>query len=270
MYCGFRPDGAGFTLIELLVALSVIAVLMSLLLPAVQRVREAANRVACASNLRQMGLALCTYHDGLGSFPPGMIDTAAGNNLEHGGSSGLVPLLYFLEQDAWLSQWIPNIAWYEGVDFNLVQAQMKVYFCPSNRTSGSIDLSFLAVAAGRPMPAPAACDYLLCKGTNAALCATVQIAPGQCGVFDVNTRTRFADITDGASNTFAIGEGAGNNARYGIRHYYQDTAQATDLFPGQPTLMDQSWSSGPMATKTLHSRGFLFGRLHGSYGTARW
>src|SRR5262249_26132973 len=64
---------------------------------------------------------------------------------------------------------------------------------------------------------------------------------------------------DGLSHTFAIGEGAGNNPRYGIRHYYQDTMAATDLFPGQPTLIDQSWSSGPLASRLLHSNGFLCG-----------
>jgi prepilin-type N-terminal cleavage/methylation domain-containing protein/prepilin-type processing-associated H-X9-DG protein len=253
---------SAFTLIELLVVIAIIAVLIGLLLAAVQRVREAAARMACASNLRQMGLALANYHDAAGSFPPAMTDTA-GDDLQKGGSSGLVQLLAFLEQGAWLQGWSPNTPWYQGNNFNLVSTQMKFFYCPSNRTSGTIDLTFLNGPAGFTMPSPAACDYLLCKGANAALCQVVQIPRGQRGVFDVNTQTRFLDITDGTSNTIAIGEGAGNNPRYLIRHFYQDTFPATDLFPGQPALMDQSWSSGPMATATLHSEGFLFGACLG-------
>ena len=257
----FRRDRA-FTLIELLVVIAIIAVLIGLLLAAVQRVREAAARMACSSNLRQMGLALANYHDATGSFPPGMVDTSD-DDLQKGGSSGLVQLLGFLEQDNWLRRWSPNTPWYEGDNFNLVSTQIKSFYCPSNRTSGTIDLTFLNGPSGRTMPSPAACDYLLCKGANAALCRAVQIPREQRGVFDVNTRIRFADLGDGASNTFAIGEGAGNNPRYLIRHFYQDDFPATDLFPGQPTLMDQSWSSGPMATSILHSQGFLFGACLG-------
>ena len=253
----------GFTLIELLVVIAIIAILIGLLLAAVQRVREAAARIACASNLRQMGLALANYHDVAGSFPPGMVDDATGNNLEKGGSSGLVPLLNFLDQSAWLKHWSPNAPWYTGDNFNLVSTQLKIFYCPSNRTSGAIDLTFLNGPSGLTMPNPASCDYLLCKGANAALCRAVQIPPQQRGVFDVNTRTRFTDMTDGTSNTIAIGEGAGNNPGYGIRHFYQDNFPATDLFPGQPTLMDQSWSAGPMATSILHSQGFLFGACLG-------
>jgi prepilin-type processing-associated H-X9-DG protein/prepilin-type N-terminal cleavage/methylation domain-containing protein len=257
-----------FTLLELLIVIAIIAVLIGLLLPAVQKVREAANRMACTNNLKQMGVALHHYHDTFGSFPPGMIANTS-DDLEEGANGGFVPLLAFLEQQAWLNRWNPQHAWYEPPNFDTVSIPVKLYLCPSNRTSGSgqdretINLQFLVAAAGRPLPNPAASDYLLCKGANAALCRVTQVPRQARGVFDVNSRTRLADITDGTSHTFAIGEGTGNNVRYGIRQYYPDTAAATDLFPGQPQQIDQSWSSGPLATKTLHSNAFLFGSCFG-------
>jgi prepilin-type N-terminal cleavage/methylation domain-containing protein/prepilin-type processing-associated H-X9-DG protein len=253
---------AAFTLLELLVVIAIVAVLVGLLLPAVQKVREAANRMACANNLKQMGVALHHYHDTYRSFPPGMVADAS-DDLEQGANSGFVPLLAFLEQDTWLGHWDPGKAWYEPPNFETVSIQVKLYLCPSNRTSGAVDLQFLVPAAGRPLPNPAACDYLLSKGSNAALCRVTRVPAQARGLFDVNTRTRLVDITDGTSHTFAIGEGAGNNPRYGIRQFYPDTVAAADLFPGQPQWIDQSWSSGPLATTTLHSNAFLFGSCSG-------
>jgi prepilin-type processing-associated H-X9-DG protein/prepilin-type N-terminal cleavage/methylation domain-containing protein len=253
---------AAMTLIELLVVIAIIAVLIGLLLPAVQQVREAAARLACVNNLKQMGIALHHHHDALGSFPPGF--TVHGtDDLEMGGFGGFIPLLPFLEQDNWFARWDPNRAWYDPPNFDIVPVEVKVFYCPSNRTSGVIDTSYLVPFAGRPLPNAAACDYLLCKGANAALCEASQVPPTARGVFDVNSHTRFADITDGTSSTFAIGEGAGNNVRYGIRRFYPDTTAAQDLFPGQSPLIDQSWSSGPMATQTLHTTGLLGGSCLG-------
>jgi prepilin-type processing-associated H-X9-DG protein/prepilin-type N-terminal cleavage/methylation domain-containing protein len=250
------------TLVELLVVIAIIAVLMGLLLPAVQQVREAANHAACSSNLKQLGIALHNYHDAQGSFPPGY--TVSGtDNLEMGAFGGFIPLLPFLEQDEWFRRWDPNHTWYDPPNDALMATQVKVFYCPSNRTAGVIDTSFLVPAAGRPLPNVAACDYLLCKGANAALCEYTQVPLSARGVFDVNTRTRLTDITDGTSTTFAMGEGAGNNPRFGIRRYWQDKAAAANLFPGQSKLIDQSWSSGPMATRALHSIGLLGGACLG-------
>jgi prepilin-type N-terminal cleavage/methylation domain-containing protein/prepilin-type processing-associated H-X9-DG protein len=253
---------SAFTLIELLVVIAIIAVLIGLLLPAVQRVREAANRASCTNNLKQMGVALHSYHDTYGSMPPGIVGGTS-NDLQDAGHGGFLPLVQFLEEDNWSRQYDPKVSWYDPPNFDLVSHQVKVYLCPSNRTSGFVDLQFLVPVAGRPLPNPAACDYLLCKGANAALCLATQVPAVARGAFDVNSHTRLADILDGTSHTFAIGEGAGHNPRYLVRHYYPDTTPATDLFPGQSPLIDQSWAGGPTATRTLHSNGLLGGSCFG-------
>ncbi|HEY2785647.1 MAG TPA: DUF1559 domain-containing protein [Fimbriiglobus sp.] len=247
-----------FTLIELLVVIAIIAILIGLLLPAVQRVREAALRAACNNNLKQIGLALHNYHDAHNSFPAGF--TVRGtDNLELGGFGGFVPLLPFLEQANWTARWDPDQKWYDPPNDAIVSVEVKVFYCPSNRSGGLIDTQFLVPFAGRPLPNVAATDYLLCKGANAAMCEVSQIPPAGRGAFDVNTHTRFADVSDGTSNSFAAGEGAGNNPRFGIRRYYSDTGPDQNLFPGQSPYIDQSWSSGPMATNALHSIGLLGG-----------
>ncbi len=251
-----------FTLVELLVVIAIIALLIGLLLPAVQKVREAAGRASCQNNLKQLGLALHHHHDARGGFPAGLT-VSGSDNLELGTFGGFVPLLPYLEQDNWIRRWDPNAAWYEPPNASIVGVEVKVFYCPSNRTGGVVDMSFLVPVAGRPLPNPAAADYLLSKGANAALCGTAQVPAGGRGVFDVNTRTRLTDIADGTSSTFAVGEGAGNNQRFRIRHFYQDTAPAQDLFPGQSPLIDQSWSSGPTATHALHSIGLLGGACLG-------
>jgi prepilin-type N-terminal cleavage/methylation domain-containing protein/prepilin-type processing-associated H-X9-DG protein len=253
---------AAFTLIELLVVIAIIAILIGLLLPAVQKVREAASRIRCANNLKQIGLALHLHHDANRSFPTGYT-VKGSDNLAVGGFGGFVFRLPYLEQDNLYRRWDLNAKWYDPPNSTLVSTQVKIFYCPSNRTDGVIDMSFLVPISGRPLPNLAATDYLLCKGANAALCEVTQVPPAGRGVFDVNTRTTLANITDGASQTFAAGEGAGNNSRFGIRRFYQDTSPATGFFPGQSPLIDQSWSSGPAATEELHSLGMMGGSYLG-------
>src|SRR5260370_11518055 len=99
----------GFTLIELLVVIAIIGVLVALLLPAVQKVREAANRLRCENNLKQFGLAMHAYEEAVGNLPPGIVTWGI---VEDGAHTGFTSMLPFLEQEAVYRQFDLTKQWY--------------------------------------------------------------------------------------------------------------------------------------------------------------
>jgi len=131
----------GFTLIELLVVIAIIAVLIGLLLPAVQKVREAANRMSCSNNLKQIGLALHNYHDTYGVFPPGAEERCPAG-IQFGQNAGCtyyanwsILILPYVEQTALYNQYDltqPNYMPGFPNNMNVVQQPVKVYTCPSD------------------------------------------------------------------------------------------------------------------------------------------
>src|SRR5262249_25525409 len=121
------PHRGAFTLIELLVVIAIIAVLIALLVPAVQKVREAANRAQCQNNLKQFGLAVHNYHDSYSALPP--------DRYAQGWPTWAVFLLPFIEQDNIYKLWDVRLRYREQPNPQATQQNVKVYFCPSRRGS---------------------------------------------------------------------------------------------------------------------------------------
>lgn len=119
---------AGFSLIELLVVIAIISMLMGLLMPAVQKAREAASRIACANNLKQLGLAMHHYENVNQVLPP--------TRLRVGYATWAVLILPYIEQDNLYNRWDLKRTYYDQSDVARLTA-VRLYFCPSRRTPSS-------------------------------------------------------------------------------------------------------------------------------------
>jgi prepilin-type N-terminal cleavage/methylation domain-containing protein/prepilin-type processing-associated H-X9-DG protein len=190
----------GFTLIELLVVIAIIAILIGLLLPAVQKVREAAARTSCQNNLKQIGLAMHNYESVFGGLPPRR-NTVAGTRRGWGPA-----ILSYVEQTALSGSYRLDKDFYAPENAANIIVPLKLFVCPS--TPGgvrTVDVSFSGVNS-----TGAAGDYFGANSFqstlfgNLALSSNVNVTP-----MNDNVNRKLADITDGTSNTLLISEQAG-------------------------------------------------------------
>jgi prepilin-type N-terminal cleavage/methylation domain-containing protein/prepilin-type processing-associated H-X9-DG protein len=191
-----------FTLIELLVVIAIIAVLIGLLLPAVQKVREAAARAKCTNNLKQLGLGLHNFHDAQGAFPPARVSATAT-------SCSWPPfILPYIEQDAiyrlyhFEVRWDDKSAIYNPTNNDISKMKISTFVCPSNPVS-TFDRA--------PLDYPAANQVVT---NNPLIVPTPPNDSTFVGILGKDVRRRITEISDGTSNTLLLAEDAGGDQLY--------------------------------------------------------
>jgi prepilin-type N-terminal cleavage/methylation domain-containing protein/prepilin-type processing-associated H-X9-DG protein len=211
----------GFTLIELLVVISILAVLVGLLLPAVQKVREAAARIQCQNNLKQIGLGVLNYESAKGGLPPSAT-TGSGANApyypyRHSWSAALLP---FIEQTASFDLYHFDRDWDHPDNYQAVRTYLKLFNCPSTPVQPRVDNNIAALPSAGDYHAVNAIKCFVginCFGYTMPSCRppyTDRDDPLLVGAMRRDQITPIVDISDGTSNTILVAEDAGRPTFY--------------------------------------------------------
>ena len=216
-----KSSRRGFTLVELLVVIAIIGILVGLLLPAVQAAREAARRMSCSNNIRQLGLALHNYESAYKVIPPSRISVTSPVIFQQSWVSMILP---YLEQNSVYSAYQHGQPWYAAVNDPLTTVKLPTMTCPSAPSDREYPTQALYSAitnntrtAARPVWGYS--DYGSINAVrNSAFIVSGLPSLGTKETFGAMGRgpagVKFAAITDGLSNTIIVAEGAGRPAVY--------------------------------------------------------
>jgi prepilin-type N-terminal cleavage/methylation domain-containing protein len=255
----------GFTLVELLVVIAIIAILIGLLLPAVQKVRDAAARTQCSNNLHQLGLALHNYEGAMGHLPPAFRATVppawAGLPAYFFSWSALAELNPYLEQTNIYNTMDLTQPIYVPPNYNIspanqfaVQQVVKLFLCPADR------MQPVSAAYGEPVLGPT--NYAVCVGTGTTNGGPPFGSPlNSDGMFMAGTGLRFTDITDGTSNTAMMSEsllGDGPENDVGPMPSISNAVQLVYAYTGFGTPLSDAACASATEWNISNRRGFLW------------
>lgn len=248
----------GFTLIELLVVMAIISIMIGMLLPAVQKAREAASRMSCSNNLKQIGLAMHNYEGALGRLPPSRSFV--------GGPTWAVHILPQMEQDNLYRHWQMSLPYYQQTPVARLSG-VRSYFCPTRRTASDALLG--SISGDQPSMAEwgTATHY---PGGLSDYAAVIDrtgydysngTVSGTGGAFQLGMGFRLLDFSDGLSNSFLIGEkhipeqkngiGWWDCSAYNGDYMPCSSRAASRTYPLTTNQKDSAWKFGGRHTQVV-------------------